>query len=253
MRNLLLATAAILALAALAPANAASVNISNVTGTWTDVDPNGAATGVGTNEIKWGTPTTAGQSMYTFNSNVPPPVSLFNGQGFDLGQFVHTNNPITGNSITGATLDVAITFTSDFFSGSQTAHSIFNFLHNETTNATSPANGPCPGGTGPNGSGVNINGCADIVTAILNVGLSNVYVVGTHTYTFGITDFEVGGLHFAQFFSPELTANSAVLRASFTDVEQFAVPGPIAGAGIPGIVAALGMLVAGWRRRKQLT
>jgi hypothetical protein len=33
-----------------------------------------------------------------------------------------------------------------------------------------------------------------------------------------------------------------------------AVPGPIAGAGIPGIVAALGMLgLAGWRRRKQLT
>lgn len=235
MKKLLLSGALLVALAL--PAQAAQVTVTNVVGTWTDVDPNGAASGVGTSQIKWGTPAgSGGQSSYTFTSNVPPPQVLGDGAVFDLANFTHNNQPITGNSITGATLDVAITFTSDFFAGSQIAHSLFTFAHNETPNACLP-----------------LPGCAnDIVTATLNLGTSSIYHVNGHDLTFGVTGFQVGQNVFAQFSSPEGTSNSAMLRASFTDVGTFAVPGPIAGAGLPGLVAACGGLVAFARRRRQV-
>jgi hypothetical protein len=44
--------------------------------------------------------------------------------------------------------------------------------------------------------------------------------------------------------------NSASIQGSFTDVQN--VPGPIVGAGLPGLIAACGSLLAWARRRRQL-
>jgi hypothetical protein len=221
-------------LASVGAGQAATVTVSSVTGVWSDVDPN-VATGVGTTSIRWGQSTGSGQSGYDFVSNVPPPQVLGNGDQFNLATFTHINQPITGNAIEKAWLDVTINFTADFLVGPQVANQQFIFLHNETPNAC-----------------IGLNCSDDIVKAFLNVGQSNVYVDGLNIYTFGITGFEVGNVLFTQFNSKEGFSNSAILRASFDAVENFPSETPIPGAVwlFASGAAGLGALLR--RRRKKM-
>jgi len=55
---------------------------------------------------------------------------------------------------------------------------------------------------------------------------------------------------FSQFSSPEGGSNQASIFGSFVDVKT--VPGPIVGAGLPGLVMACSGLLALARRRRQL-
>lgn len=236
MRRFLLACTALLALTG--AASAANITVTNVTGTWVDIDPNFVAgsTGLGTNEIRWGVPAgnPFGQSGYRFDGVAPPSQTFAVGSNFGLGTFTHYNFPInSGTSITGATMNVSITFTSDLFLGTKTLNSQFIFAHNETPN------------TGPAGC------CDDIVTAILNPAKTDLFSFGGIDYAFGVTGFQVGGIPFAQFSSPEGGMNTALLRGSFADVTTFAVPGPLVGAGMPGLVAAFGGLIALSRHRRR--
>jgi hypothetical protein len=232
MKKLLLATAMLLAATS---AQAATVTVTSVSGVWSDVDPN-VATGVGTTSIRWGQSTGFGRSGYDFTSNVPPPQVLGNGQQFDLATFTHINQPITGNAIEKAWLDVTINFTADFLVGPQVANQQFIFLHNETPNNC-----------------VGLNCSDDIVKAFLNVGQSNVYVDGLNIYTFGITGFEVGNVLFAQFNSPEGSSNTATLRASFDAVENFPSETPLPAAVwmFGGVLGLYGMIAKGRRRRQK--
>jgi hypothetical protein len=213
---------------------AATVTVTSVSGVWSDVDPN-VATGVGTTSIRWGQSTGFGRSGYDFVSNVPPPQVLGNGQQFDLATFTHINQPITGNAIEKAWLDVTINFTADFLVGPQVANQQFIFLHNETPNAC-----------------IGLNCSDDIVKAFLNVGQSNVYVDGLNIYTFGITGFEVGNVLFSQFNSPEGSSNSATLRASFDAVENFPSETPLpAAVWLFGSALGLGALLTRQRRQRK--
>jgi hypothetical protein len=232
MKRLLFA--ALLALATV-PAHAVDINILTVTGTWVDIDPNAlpGSSGLGTSSIRWGQPTNQPQSGYDFAGNAPQTFAL--GSGATLGTFTHINNPINaGSSITGATLALQISFTApDLFVGTKIMNSQFIFSHNETSNV---------GGN---------NCCPDIVTAVLNPAQTDLFSFNGIDYAFGVTGFQVGNTNFVQFSSPEGGTNQAFLRGTFADVTQFAVPGPVVGAGIPGIIAACAGLVALARRRRR--
>jgi hypothetical protein len=218
-------------------AHAVSVTIDSVTGTWSDVQgtPTGLI-GVGSNQINWGTPFGGGQSGYRFVGVAPPPQGPYSaGTSFDLGTFTHFNQVIlNGTSITGAALNLTITFESDLFSGQQTLTSQFVFTHNETPNIPTAQDPNC---------------CADIVTAMTNVGGSTTFSSGGVDYIFAFTGFQQGGVNFTQFLSPENGTNQAVLHGSFVD--PVGVPGPVVGAGLPGLVMACGGLLGWWRRRWQ--
>jgi hypothetical protein len=167
------------------------------------------------------------------------------GSVFTLGTFTHNNFPITGNTLLTATLNVTIVGTAVNGVPVPINHvQSFNFSHFETPNGDNP----CAGGTGANGVGVNANGCADIVTVANNFGGSQPISIGGIDYVFSFTGFLVGGNPFTQFATVEGQANSALLQGSF--IQLASVPGPIAGAGLPGLVLAFGGTLAWWRRRK---
>jgi hypothetical protein len=233
----LLATAFALGLAT-NTAHAVEVTIDSVTGTWSNVTGTPASlNGVGTNQINWGIPAGGGQSGYRFDGVAPPAQGPFGvGTAFDLGTFTHINQPIqSGTSITGATLNLTITFESDLFSGQRTLTSQFVFAHDETPNNPTPQDPNC---------------CPDIVTALTNVGGSTTFSSGGINYIFAFTGFQQNGVNFSQFSSPEGGSNQASLFGSFVDVRT--VPGPIVGAGLPGLVMACSGLLALARRRRQL-
>lgn len=232
--------AAALLLLGAAPANAVDINIISVTGTWVDIDPNAlpGSSGLGTGSIRWGLPTNQPQSGYDFVGNAPQTFAL--GSGATLGTFTHINNPINaGSSITGATLALSISFTAPDLGivVAKVLNSQFIFQHNETSNV---------GGN---------NCCPDIVTAFLNPAQTELFSFGGVDYAFGVTGFQVNNQNFVSFSSPEGGTNNAFLRGTFADVTQFAVPGPAAGAGIPGLIAACAGLwgLARHRRRRQAT
>ena len=244
MKYLLSTTALVLALALTTPVNAVTVTVTDVSGIWVDIDPNlmGGVTGLNTKEIRWGNPNPAGgsKSGYRFDGVTPPDLTFNVGDGATLGTFTHFNFPIdSGTSITAATLNLSVTFTSDLFSGSRTFNSQFIFQHNETPNECNP-----------------LPGCAnDIVTASVNPSNSDTFhdSVTGHDFLFGVTGFQRLGVDFHTFSSPEGQTNTALLRGSFADVTTFnSVPGPIVGAGLPGLVTALTGLVVLARRRRRL-
>jgi hypothetical protein len=216
-------------------ASASTIDIQSVTGKWTATTGTPFnLNGLNTNHIQWGDPAGSppNQSGYIFTGVAPPTQVFGTGTTFTLGTFEHDNAPIfAGTSITGATLQV--TFKFDIDGGAQnTLVETYQFAHNETTN------------TGP-------GCCDDIVTALLNVGASQTFTIGAQQFVFNITGFQVGGVDFTQFSSPEGGSNQALLRGSFVDVTTVGVPGPIAGAGLPGLIAACGGLLALARRRRQ--
>lgn len=224
--------------------NADTIEFNSILATWIDISPvAGVSTsGQGTDfaSMRWGTPPVDGdpQSGYDFAASatpfavvVPPSPSA----DFVLGEFAHLNNPIFAPSLESATLQLDIDLKVNstpigvlsFF---------FDFTHTETPNGANP----CANGD-PNGTGVNINGCADIVTITFN-DLSDTFELGGTLYTLNITGFMTDGGLVQGFETIEAQANYADIMANIA-IAQVPEPGTLALFG-------LGLLGLGFARRK---
>jgi hypothetical protein len=240
-----------------APTFAALVSISGITGAWFNAVPPPPDTtivnGSPLSTIRWGVPATpSGQSGYNFTSAGsvgftvnPPPISA-PGQ---LGTFEHLNFPIFPPFLQSVELQISADIVVDGTDeGIRTF--VFDFTHDETPNGGPPGGpftGTCPFG-GANGTGININGCADSVTVTSN-NTSETFTVNGVQYTLDILGFsqDGGSTITNQFLTIENEDNTAGL---FADVraatQQVPEPGSLALVGL----AMLG--VVGFLRRKSM-
>ncbi len=217
---------------------AATVEIEDIVGAWSNGVPAGNVTINNANPAlataRWGTG--GPQSGYDFapvagtTSVIVPPSPSAN---FTLGTFTHLNNPINaGTSITGIVLTVTAKIIIDG-ADQGTRSFVFDFTHFETPNGADP----CADG-GPQGVGVNVNGCADRVTVNYN-NLSETFTIGSDIYTLNVVGFLIGGDPASAFWTKEDASNSALLRANVTLRSEVEVPEPMTlalfGMGLAGL------------------
>lgn len=226
-----------------------TITVNSVTGAWSNIVGGtnvvvSPAIPAAHTTVTWGT---GGTSGYAFDGVAPPPTPAFSpGDVFDLGTFTHNNQPInSGTAITAATLTLAINATISGFANPVNLSSVFNISHNETPNGDNP----CANG-GANGVGVNVNGCADIVTMLTNPGGSTSVNIDGIDYIFAFSGFLVtGGTPLSQFFTIENSNNTATLQGSFVD-KTTVNPVPLP-AALPLFAGGLGLLGFLSRRRRK--
>lgn len=239
---------------ALAVPATSTITFDPITASWINVNPaTVSVSGNGTQSpsLRWGTPATwfGGQSGYDFVAASPPvtiTIPPSPSADFSLGEFTHINNPIVGTSLTSATLQIDTGITVDSTSiGSRSF--LFDFTHNETPNAANP----CANGEPNGGTGVNQNGCADIITVSVST-LTDSFEVGGVDYTLNILGFQAtsgpnNGSFVAGFETVERATNTAVILSN-ADATANVVPEPATLALLGGGVAGIGWI--GRRRRK---
>ena len=233
--------AAIAALAALVAAPASAITISNISGTWENADPASAIAGVGTNRISWGTPLRGQQSAYLFESRTPPSFEAVVGTPFVIGDFTHFNFPILGADLRTVDLDLEV----DVAPGYRFT-SLLSFVHDETVNGA-PA---CTYGGVP-GEGINLRGCADSVTATLDLPESEKVTIDGKDYYLDFAAFRADGGRFDSFLTAEQEENVAQILGTFRAADTYEetpspVPLPAAGWLLLGTLGGL----AAWRRRR---
>lgn len=240
--------ASILAVAATGSASAAIVTLNSVVGQWSSATPSTQASGIGTDEIRWGIPNAGSgngqQSGYRFDGAAPPAQILTEGAPTALGTFTHFNYVINiGTNVTAATLDLTFGLTIDGIS--QALTNSYNFVHWETDNEDNPC-----GDGGQVGVGVNSNGCADRVQATLNNAIAEKFTINGTEYTIDITGFDIADRNgIPTFWTVEEQSNSAKLYGSLTEYVPAPVPVPAAGWMI---LAGLGGLATARRRKKTI-
>ncbi|MBU2873243.1 THxN family PEP-CTERM protein [Marinobacter salexigens] len=114
-----------LLLAAAMSAAAFPVNVTSIDGTFENTTGNGV-NGNGTSLISWGNGI---QSSYEFTGATPLPV-INDDSAFVLGMLTHTNNQVSGGTLTSADLAVTLGFSAAGITGAGEGE--FVFTHNET-------------------------------------------------------------------------------------------------------------------------
>ena len=220
--------AALFSLGVFGIAAAAPISINNITGSWGDISPvagvNVTNNNTATPSMRWGTPVPSSgqQSGYDFVAAADTTVNVPPNQQFTLGTFTHLNNPISpsGTLLSAATLSVTVDIVVDSIAqGSRTFD--FDFTHNETPNSSNPcANGEA------NNQGVNINGCADLVT-VTDGSFSEDFLVNGVLYKIAIVGFKIGDDVVSTFETVERRINTAQLIATVTTVSEVPLPGAV--------------------------
>lgn len=188
-----------------------AITVDSVTGIWQNVLNGDNLTGVGTNEIRWGSTDTSTNSGYRFDGVAPPAQAVTIDTAFNLGTFTHFNFPIpSGSSIDGATLKTTVDLNINGTAVSGLTFS-YNFLHNETPNVA----GSCPAGS--------VSICDDIVKVENNIAQSSVFDIGGIDYTLKVLGFDIGGGS-DTFLTEEGKTNMAPLQGIIT--QAVAVPEP---------------------------
>ena len=199
--------------------------ISSTSGTWSSVVCTGSncnLSGVGTNEIKWGSPATWGgdKSGLLFTSQSES--QSFNaGQTFLIGTLTHQNWPVTGDTAKNATLNVSL----DFSNPELVTNPQFSYQFNikETSNGYSSYKN-CPGFPSEQNS---TTPCDDVIT-FPNAYGENSFTIGDIKYTLKIDGFQSAypsGTVVQKFITEERKDNSAYLvgHLSTTLVERPAI------------------------------
>ncbi len=224
--SICLATLALLLVPQLA--SAATITISDVTGSFLSPIPVGCCTisnGPVLSTIRWGSGST--QSGYDFAAVIPPAVALVvppsPSAWFQLAVFTHLNRTINPPSLSSVGLDVAVDLDVDGTPAPMTFSYVLS--HTETPNET-----PCPAfhqaGNPP---------CDDQI--LISTPLSGQVVIGGVTYTLqlGFQAF-AGGPILTEFITKEGADNVANLYGRFTAAGGPVIPEPstfvLLGAGL---------------------
>jgi len=203
-------------------------------------------TGIGTNEIRWGIPADGAKSGYRFDGLTVPTsfadLDALLAAQFEVGDFTHINFPITGGSITQATLQMTMTIQdTGVGGGSQILNFSFNFTHNETDNLTDQAGtGSCPAtGTTP----IPAAGCPDVV-GLQTVFSQEIVNIGGQELVLEVIGFVPEGQ--TDPTGSFVTSESANNVASLLVRLRAPIPEP-ATLGILG----LGLAALGWQQRRR--